>query len=63
MKRSKLVYFGANLEKAETQLDEIGEYFEKMGYKKLRGNNGKISHSAVIALLIESASNEIKAKS
>lgn len=62
VKRTKLVYFGASINLYEVMLDELGEYFEKCGDTEMRGNNGNISHSAVIAEAIKIAHNLMKAQ-
>lgn len=62
VKRTKLVYFGVSINLYEVMLDELGEYFEKLGDTEMRGNNGKISHSAVIAEAIKIAHNLMKAQ-
>lgn len=62
VKRTKLVYFGASINLYEVMLDELGEYFEKLGDTEMRGNNGNISHSAVIAETIKIAHNLMKAQ-
>lgn len=59
-KQTKLIYFGTRISEYEAKLDAIGECLEKMNFPNMRGNNGKISHAAVIKFLIDKASNEIK---
>lgn len=60
--KTKQVYFGANINLYEVMLNELGEYFEKLGDTEVRGNNGNISHSAVIAEAIKIAHNLMKAQ-
>ncbi len=60
--RTKQIYFGASINLYETMLDELGEYFESLGSEEMRGNNGKISHSAVIVDCIKLAHLQMQAE-
>lgn len=60
-KETKRIYFGADkLAEYEAKLDAIGEALEAKEKTPMRGNNGKISHAAVIKKLIENAHDEIE---